>query len=83
MAKYIMKRRQSKNISGPRIALIRHRKHLTQTELAELVRKAGLNLDRAAIAKIENSLRCVYDYELVAMAQVLKVPIKQLTVKVR
>mgnify|MGYP001572506774 CR=1 FL=1 len=80
MAEYIMKRRKSKNISGPRIALIRRRKHLTQTDLAKLVRKAGINLDRAAIAKIENGLRCVYDYELVTIAQVLKVSTSKLVV---
>jgi transcriptional regulator with XRE-family HTH domain len=64
--------KRSKNISGVRIAAIRKQKGMTQSELAEKVQALGVNLDRAAIAKIENELRCVLDYELAGIASVLK-----------
>jgi transcriptional regulator with XRE-family HTH domain len=66
--------KRSKNISGVRIAAFRKQKELTQTELAEKVQALGINLDRAAIAKIENGLRCVLDYELAGISCILKTP---------
>ncbi len=47
---------------------------MTQIELAEKCQALGINLDRASIAKIENGLRCVLDYELAGIACVLKTP---------
>lgn len=47
---------------------------MTQLELAEKCQALGINLDRASIAKIENGLRCVLDYELAGIACVLKTP---------
>jgi transcriptional regulator with XRE-family HTH domain len=66
--------KRSKNISGPGIATIRKEKGMTQIELAEKCQALGINLDRASIAKIENGLRCVLDYELAGIACVLKTP---------
>jgi transcriptional regulator with XRE-family HTH domain len=66
--------KRSKNISGPRIAAIRKEKGMTQSELAKKVQVSGVNLDRATIAKIENGIRCVLDYELAGIARVLKTP---------
>lgn len=69
-----------KNVSGPQIAATRkrHRPPLTQLELSKRVRIAGTELDRAAIAKVENGLRGVLDYELVALAKALGVSISAL-----
>jgi transcriptional regulator with XRE-family HTH domain len=66
--------KRKKNISGSRIAAIRKQKGMTQAELAEKVQALGVNIDRAAIAKIENGFRCVLDYELAGIACVLKTP---------
>jgi len=76
---YFMKRK-SKNISGPQIAKMRkrHRPPLTQLELSRRVRGLGFELDRAAIAKIENGLRGVLDYELAAIACALGVRVRRL-----
>jgi hypothetical protein len=38
----------------------------------------GVGLDRVAITKIENSTRCVFDYEVLALAAVLKVDVRWL-----
>ena len=69
-----------KNISGKRIAETRKRCRppLTQAALSDRVTRLGVRLDRAAIAKIENGLRGVQDFELVAIARVLKVSPLQL-----
>lgn len=46
---------------------------LTQDALSGRLARLGITLDRAAIAKIENDLRYVLDYELRALAAVLGV----------
>lgn len=73
-------KRTDKNISGANIAAARktHRPPLTQLELSKRVRAAGAELDRAAIAKIENGLRGVLDYELKALSSILQCPLKRL-----
>ena len=64
-----------KNISGGRIqeARGRFRPPLTQDRLSGKLAKLGVQLDRAAIAKIENNFRGVLDYELRALAKALGV----------
>lgn len=65
----------AKNISGRRIAEARSaaKPSLTQDALSGKLALLGVNLDRAAIAKIENQLRRVLDYELKAFATALAV----------
>jgi len=48
---------------------------LTQDALSGKLARLGIQLDRAAIAKIETNHRRVLDYELKALAQVLGVHI--------
>lgn len=69
-----------KNISGPLIAARRksHRPPLTQLDLSRRLKVAGVDLDRAAVAKIENGLRGVLDYELAGFARVLSVSVRKL-----
>lgn len=66
-----------KNIVGRRLVEARRRcsPALTQDALSGKVARLGIQLDRAAIAKIENNLRYVLDYELKALAQVLGVEV--------
>lgn len=67
--------RARRNITGRRIAQARRRCRpvLTQDALSGRLARQGIQLDRAAIAKIENDLRHVLDYELKALAEVLGV----------
>lgn len=44
---------------------------MTQDELSGRLARLGVEVDRAAIAKIENNLRGVLDFELKALAQAL------------
>jgi transcriptional regulator with XRE-family HTH domain len=64
-----------KNISGRRVSAARKvcNPPLTQDALSGRLARLGIQLDRAAIAKIENNHRHVLDYELKALANVLGV----------
>ena len=65
----------AKNIVGKRVAEARRRytPPLTQDELSGKLARLGIQLDRSAIAKIENNLRHVLDYEVKSLAAVLGV----------
>jgi len=65
---------RSKNLIGSRLAKARKAGGLTQHDLSRKV-SAFTPIDRSGIAKIETGLRCVYDYELVAIAKVLAVEV--------
>jgi transcriptional regulator with XRE-family HTH domain len=73
----VIRRPGEKNIVGKRVAEARssRKPHLTQDALSGRVARLGIQLDRAAIAKIENNRRGVTDYELKALAEALKVPV--------
>lgn len=66
-----------KNISGRRIAEARAlaKPPLTQDDLSARLALVGIQMDRAAVAKIENNLRRVLDYELKAIATALDVKV--------
>jgi len=70
----------TKNIVGRRVAEARRhcRPALTQDSLSGRLARVGIQLDRAAIAKIENNHRHVLDYELKALANVLGVEVNWL-----
>ena len=69
-----------KNIVGRRVAAARQRSEpaLTQDALSGRLAKLGIQVDRAAIAKIENGHRHVLDYELKALANALGVDVNWL-----
>jgi hypothetical protein len=64
-----------KNIIGRRVAQARQRCNpaLTQDALSGKLARLGIQLDRAAVAKIENNHRHVFDYEVKGLAEVLGV----------
>ena len=72
--------RGRKNIVGKRIAEARNssKPQLTQDALSGRLARLGVQLDRAAIAKIENNHRRVLDYELKALGESLGVPVNWL-----
>ncbi|HXX19467.1 MAG TPA: hypothetical protein VEJ46_08695 [Candidatus Acidoferrum sp.] len=69
-----------KNIIAKRVAEARRncKPALTQDALSGKLARLGIQLDRAAIAKIENNLRRVLDYELKALADALGVNVNWL-----
>jgi HTH-type transcriptional regulator, cell division transcriptional repressor len=71
----VIKKPMGKNIVGGRVAQARRncKPVLTQDALSGKLARLGIQLDRAAIAKIENNHRHVLDYELKALALALGV----------
>jgi len=51
---------------------------LTQDQLAGRLAAKGVTLDRVAITKIECGQRCVFDFELPLLSQVLNVDVRWL-----
>jgi transcriptional regulator with XRE-family HTH domain len=76
----VIKKLARKNIVGERVAEARRAcsPALTQDALSGKLARLGIQLDRAAIAKIENNYRHVLDYELKALAHVLGVGVNWL-----
>jgi transcriptional regulator with XRE-family HTH domain len=76
----VMRKPRRKNIVGRRVAEARKSRspRLTQDELSGKLARVGIQLDRAAVAKIENGHRYVLDYELRAFAEVLGVDVNWL-----
>lgn len=71
------KRTRSKNIIGRRVADGRKlcEPKLTQDALSGRLARLGVQVDRAAVAKIENGYRRVLDYELKALGVALGVDV--------
>jgi transcriptional regulator with XRE-family HTH domain len=76
----VIKKPQRKNIIGGRLAEARRgcKPALTQDALSGKLARLGIQLDRAAISKIESNHRYVLDYELKALAEVLSVEVNWL-----
>jgi transcriptional regulator with XRE-family HTH domain len=76
----VIKKPRRKNIVGRRVAEARQgcKPALTQDALSGKLARLGIQLDRAAISKIESNHRYVLDYELKALAEVLGVEVKWL-----
>jgi HTH-type transcriptional regulator, cell division transcriptional repressor len=76
----VVKKGPRKNIVGRRVAEARRRHDpaLTQDALSGKLARVGVELDRSAIAKIENGLRHVLDYELRGLAAALNVDVNWL-----
>ncbi|MCB5940728.1 helix-turn-helix domain-containing protein [bacterium 210820-DFI.6.52] len=69
------------NLCGKQIARLRKqmRPRVSQRLLAERLQVLGLDLDKNAIQRIENGSRFVTDVELAQIAQLLQVPMEELT----
>ena len=66
---------KSRNIIGERVKAARQQFNppLTQDQLSGRLAKEGIQLDRVALAKVEGGLRSAFDFEVKALASVLKV----------
>ena len=64
-----------KNICGDRVHEARCRLRLTQSDLAAQLQVAGINIERDSVSRIEIGTRFVADYELRALARLLKVSV--------
>ena len=64
-----------KNVCGDRVHEARCRLRLTQSDLAAQLQVGGINIERDSVSRIEIGTRFVADYELRALARVLKVSV--------
>lgn len=72
--------RRLKNVTGLNIHRIRMvaKPKITQDDMAGRLARHGLQLSQPQIAKIESGQRPLRDFEVVAFARALKVPIQTL-----
>lgn len=73
-------RKQPKNLIGPAVRKLRlaQRTPVSQQDLAGRLAARGIQIDRSALARIENGDRLVKDIEALALAASLKVSIQEL-----
>ena len=69
------KKPQSRNIIGNRVreARLGFNPPLTQDQVSGRLASNGVQLDRVALAKVEGGIRSAFDFEVRALAAVLKV----------
>lgn len=66
-------RRRFRNVVGPQIAAAREALGWHQKDLEAKLQLAGLDFSRVTVARIENQMRSVFDFELQVIAHVLGV----------
>ena len=72
--------KSGKNSVGATVRRLRRsqRVPVSQQDLAGRLAALGVSLDRSAVARIESGDRYVLDYEAVALAKALRIPIEAL-----
>lgn len=70
----------ARNLIGPKVRQVRLRAKpaVSQDDLAGRLAAIGIQMDRSAISRIESQERYLMDYEAVAIAKCLKVPVASL-----
>ena len=71
------KKKPALNWAGPRIRQIRDQQGLSQEMLSARCETNGLILSRETLSKIEAQVRCLTDMELLTIAAVLRVKVKE------
>ena len=67
-----------RNLVGPLIRRIRNAQGMTQDEFAAKLQRAGWDVSRVSVAKIEAQIRWVADCELFMLAKALGVSMEEL-----
>ncbi len=68
------KSKKIRNVSGRRIQTVRLKKGFTQEDVAAALSvDFNIYMDRSAFGRIETGDRGLYDYELLAIAEILEV----------
>ncbi len=66
------------NVVGEKVKKFREERKLSQKAFSEKLETQAIYICRGSISRIESHERTVTDFELRAMAQILKVPIEEL-----
>jgi len=73
-----MKRR---NVVGPQIRRLRYARGWSQSQLAARLQRAGWDISRSSLAKIESQLVWVGDYELFYLIRIFQITVGELLPK--
>ena len=65
----------NRNIVGAKIAARRKELGMKQVDLLAQLQVKGIELTASGLSKLEGQLRSVNDYEVVAIAEILDVPV--------
>ncbi|MBE6956285.1 MAG: helix-turn-helix transcriptional regulator [Ruminococcaceae bacterium] len=68
----------TENLIGQNIVLLRKRKNLKQTDLLAHLQVRGIDINQSALSAIEGQHRKVSDRELLAISDILGVPLEAL-----
>ena len=66
------------NIIGKQVSRLRNGLNISQEQLSARCQRAGLDISRGTLAKIEAGVRCVSDQEALLLAQALGVSVSEL-----
>ncbi len=69
---------EARNVVGEKVKKYREERKLSQKDLSERLETHAIYICRGSISRIESHERTVTDFELRAMAQILRVPIEEL-----
>lgn len=72
------KAQPTRNALGGKIRHAREAKGWSQSDLARKLQIYGWDVERTVITKIELRRRCITDYELIAIAEILEISIDKL-----
>jgi len=70
--------KKPRNLVGGQLQKIRLEKGISQTELSAISQRKGWDISRNIIAKIESRSRCVTDFELILLAELLQIQVTDL-----
>lgn len=68
----------SKNLVGARVEAARKSQGIKQKELLAQLQVRGVDLNASGLSKLEGQLRSVTDFELLALSDILNVPLRWL-----
>lgn len=65
----------TRNMVGARVELARKQKGMKQKELLAQLQVRGIDMNASGLSKLEGQVRCVMDFELAALADILGVSV--------
>ena len=68
----------NRNLIGARVELARKNQGMKQKELLAQLQVSGVDMNASGLSKLEGQVRHVTDFELVALADILSVPVNGL-----
>ena len=65
----------NRNLVGARVELARKNQGMKQKELLAQLQVRGVDLSASGLSKLEGQIRYVTDFELLALSEILNVPV--------